>query len=70
MTQLALGLDRDSGVVAKLFDERDDAVKAFMSMAIKACRAQDKYVGICGQGPPTIRSSHAGWSSKASTACP
>jgi pyruvate, water dikinase len=51
MTQLALGLDRDSGVVAKLFDERDDAVKAFMSMAIKACRAQGKYVGICGQGP-------------------
>jgi pyruvate, water dikinase len=51
MTQLALGLDRDSGVVAKLFDERDDAVKAFMSMAIKACRAQNKYVGICGQGP-------------------
>ncbi|HTV97702.1 MAG TPA: phosphoenolpyruvate synthase [Steroidobacteraceae bacterium] len=51
MTQLALGLDRDSGVVAKLFDERDDAVKAFMAMAIKACRAQGKYVGICGQGP-------------------
>src|SRR6202012_3641971 len=51
MTQLALGLDRDSGVVAKLFDERDDAVKALMAMAIKACRAQGKYVGICGQGP-------------------
>src|ERR1700678_407131 len=51
MTQLALGLDRDSGVVAKLFDERDDAVKALMSMAIKACKAQGKYVGICGQGP-------------------
>jgi len=51
MTQLALGLDRDSGVVAKLFDERDDAVKAFMAMAIKACKAQGKYVGICGQGP-------------------
>ena len=45
------GLDRDSGLVAKLFDERDDAVKAFMEMAIKACRAQNKYVGICGQGP-------------------
>ena len=51
MTQLALGLDRDSGVVAKLFDERDDAVKALMAMAIKACRSQGKYVGICGQGP-------------------
>jgi pyruvate, water dikinase len=51
MTQLALGLDRDSGVVAKLFDERDDAVKALMSMSIKACKAQGKYVGICGQGP-------------------
>jgi pyruvate, water dikinase len=51
MTQLALGLDRDSGVVAKLFDERDAAVKALMSMAIKACKRQGKYVGICGQGP-------------------
>jgi len=51
MTQLALGLDRDSGVVAKLFDERDDAVKALMSLAIKACKAQGRYVGICGQGP-------------------
>jgi pyruvate,water dikinase len=51
MTQLTLGLDRDSGVVAKLFDERDDAVKALLSMAIKACKAEGKYVGICGQGP-------------------
>ena len=51
MTQLTLGLDRDSGVIAKLFDERDDAVKALMSLAIKACKAQGKYVGICGQGP-------------------
>jgi pyruvate,water dikinase len=51
MTQLALGLDRDSSVVAKSFDERDDAVKALMSMAIKACKRQGKYVGICGQGP-------------------
>jgi pyruvate,water dikinase len=51
MTQLTLGLDRDSGVIAKLFDERDDAVKALMEMAIKACRSQGKYVGICGQGP-------------------
>jgi pyruvate,water dikinase len=51
MTQLTLGLDRDSGIVAKLFDERDDAVKALMAMAIKACKSQGKYVGICGQGP-------------------
>ena len=51
MTQLTLGLDRDSSVVAKSFDERDDAVKALMSMAIKACKKQGKYVGICGQGP-------------------
>jgi pyruvate,water dikinase len=51
MTQLTLGLDRDSGVVAKLFDERDDAVKALISMAIRACKAEGKYVGICGQGP-------------------
>jgi pyruvate,water dikinase len=51
MTQLALGLDRDSSVVAKSFDERDAAVKALMAMAIKACKAQGKYVGICGQGP-------------------
>jgi pyruvate,water dikinase len=51
MTQLTLGLDRDSGVVAKSFDERDPAVKALMSLAIKACKAQNKYVGICGQGP-------------------
>jgi pyruvate, water dikinase len=51
MTQLTLGLDRDSAVVAKLFDERDDAVKAMLSMAISACRRAGKYVGICGQGP-------------------
>src|SRR5271167_1322982 len=51
MTQLALGLDRDSGVIAKLFDERDEAVKALMAMAIKACKDQGKYVRICGQGP-------------------
>ena len=51
MTQLALGLDRDSGLVAASFDERNDAVKALLAMAIKACRARGKYVGICGQGP-------------------
>ncbi|BCQ34757.1 phosphoenolpyruvate synthase [Erwinia rhapontici] len=51
MTQLALGLDRDSGVVSELFDERNDAVKALLSMAIRAAKKQRKYVGICGQGP-------------------
>jgi pyruvate,water dikinase len=51
LTQLTLGLDRDSGLVADAFDERDGAVKALLAMAIRACRAQGKYVGICGQGP-------------------
>ncbi len=51
MTQLTLGLDRDSAIVAPLFDERDPAVKALLSMAIKACREAGKYIGICGQGP-------------------
>jgi pyruvate,water dikinase len=51
MTQLTLGLDRDSAVIAKLFDERDDAVKALLKMAIDACVRNGKYVGICGQGP-------------------
>jgi pyruvate,water dikinase len=51
MTQLTLGLDRDSSLVAEYFDERDPAVKKLLSMAIRACRAQGKYVGICGQGP-------------------
>ena len=51
MTQLALGLDRDSGLIAASFDERNDAVKALLAMAIKACREKGKYVGICGQGP-------------------
>jgi pyruvate,water dikinase len=51
MTQLTLGLDRDSAIVARLFDERDDAVKAMLAMAIAACRRAGKYVGICGQGP-------------------
>jgi pyruvate,water dikinase len=51
MTQLALGLDRDSGLVAESFDERDPAVKLLLAMAIRACRKQGKYVGICGQGP-------------------
>ena len=51
MTQLTLGLDRDSGIVAGQFDERDPAVKALLAMAIQACRKAGKYVGICGQGP-------------------
>ena len=51
MTQLALGLDRDSALVAEYFDERDDAVKALLAMTISACKKQGKYVGICGQGP-------------------
>ena len=51
MTQLVLGLDRDSGIVAKHFDERDPAVKKILSMAIRACRDAGKYIGICGQGP-------------------
>jgi pyruvate,water dikinase len=60
MTQLALGLDRDSAIIATLFDERDPAVKALLAMAIKACKGAGKYIGICGQGP----SDHpdlAGW---------
>ena len=51
MTQLTLGLDRDSGLVSELFDERNDAIKALLAMAIKAAKRQGKYVGICGQGP-------------------
>ena len=51
MTQLTLGLDRDSGIVASLFDERDPAVKKMLSMAISTARAKGKYIGICGQGP-------------------
>ncbi len=51
LTQLTLGVDRDSGIVAKAFDERDDAVKALLAMAIEACRRRGKYIGICGQGP-------------------
>ena len=51
LTQLTLGLDRDSGIVAHLFDERDAAVKKLLSMAIAAAKAKGKYIGICGQGP-------------------
>lgn len=51
LTQLTLGLDRDSGLIAHLFDERNPAVKALLSMAIQAAKKRGKYVGICGQGP-------------------
>jgi len=51
MTQLTLGLDRDSALVAGSFDERDPAVRRMLEMAITACKSQGKYVGICGQGP-------------------
>ncbi|MGQ7274536.1 phosphoenolpyruvate synthase [Marinobacter sp. V034] len=51
LTQLTLGLDRDSGIVAHLFDERNEAVKALLENAIQACKRAGKYIGICGQGP-------------------
>jgi pyruvate,water dikinase len=51
LTQLTLGLDRDSSLVADRFDERDAAVKALLKMAIGTCNRLNKYVGICGQGP-------------------
>jgi pyruvate, water dikinase len=51
LTQLTLGLDRDSGLVANLFDERDPAVKMLLAMAISAANRAGKYIGICGQGP-------------------
>ncbi|HEX4911779.1 MAG TPA: phosphoenolpyruvate synthase, partial [Permianibacter sp.] len=51
LTQLTLGLDRDSGIIAHLFDERDPAVKKLLAMAISACKRNGKYIGICGQGP-------------------
>lgn len=51
LTQLTLGLDRDSGLIAEKFDERDPAVRALLAKAIAACKAHNKYIGICGQGP-------------------
>lgn len=51
LTQLSLGMDRDSGILADGFDERDDAVKELLKMAITACNEEGKYIGICGQGP-------------------
>ena len=70
MTQLTLGVDRDSGgAIAATFDERDDAVKAMLAMAIDACNRKGAYCGICGQGPPTIPTSRNGWWSRRSKAC-
>ncbi len=51
LTQLTLGLDRDSGIISHLFDERNEAVKILLANAIRACKSQGKYIGICGQGP-------------------
>jgi pyruvate,water dikinase len=51
LTQLTLGLDRDSSIVASLFDERNPAVKKLLSMAISTAKKKGKYIGICGQGP-------------------
>jgi pyruvate,water dikinase len=51
LTQLTLGLDRDSSLIAKSFDERDPAVKILLHLAIQACLKNGKYIGICGQGP-------------------
>ncbi|WP_304438842.1 putative PEP-binding protein, partial [Oleiphilus sp. HI0086] len=51
LTQLTLGIDRDSGIIAHLFDERNEAIKALLENAINACKRANKYVGICGQGP-------------------
>lgn len=51
LTQLTLGVDRESAKIAHIFDERNDAVKAMIAMAIKACKAKGKYIGICGQAP-------------------
>ena len=51
LTQLTLGLDRDSGIIAHLFDERNEAIKILLRNAIQACKKADKYIGICGQGP-------------------
>jgi pyruvate,water dikinase len=60
LTQLTLGLDRDSGIISHLFDERDEAVKVLLAMAIKAAKAKGAYVGICGQGP-SDHSDFAAW---------
>ncbi len=51
LTQLVLGVDRDSALIAHIFDERNEAVKKMLKMAIEACQAKNKYIGICGQAP-------------------
>jgi pyruvate,water dikinase len=51
LTQLTLGLDRDSNIVASLFDERNDAIKSMLKRTIEACNKKRKYIGICGQAP-------------------
>lgn len=51
LTQLTLGVDRDSSLIAHIFDERNEAVKRMLKMAIKACKKRNKYIGICGQAP-------------------
>ena len=60
LTQLTLGLDRDSAVISHLFDERNEAIKVLLMNAIQACKKADKYIGICGQGP-SDHPDFAGW---------
>jgi len=64
MTQLTLGLDRDSAIIARLFDERDDAVKALLSMAIRACRKAGKYIASAARARRTTPTSRAGCSTR------
>lgn len=54
LTQLTLGLDRDSGIVTHIANENDESVRALISMIIRKCRARNKYLGICGQGPSDL----------------
>ena len=69
LTQLTLGLDRDSGLIADLFDERDEAVRMLIKMAIDACKKEGKYIGICGQGPSDHPDLARWLISRASAAC-
>ena len=69
MTQLTLGLDRDSAIVGKLFDERDEAVKALLEMAISACRKPASTSASAARARRTTPTSRGGWSSRASRAC-
>jgi len=70
LTQLTLGLDRDSGLIAELFDERDPAVKSLLHMAIQACRRRGNTRGSAGRGPPIIPTSPSGWWRRASNPFP